>query len=381
MNTIEKDRLEKIPNIGYDNLYYGVSSYIDVKNFNLFWSLHSGYFVNDVLIANDIPFKEFNYYDGYAYKDRKEDDFFLKENTTRIRIYYVIESEISKEKLDLIYQISNSKSYFNPNRDEHKDFNEYFDYKLKYGTFDNQKVILNRIDQNYDKKEYYNSKLSTSGHNASHSFFVVLKEDSFDGFPKTLKKSFREYEGSEVLATPSLMPKLFFSCLNCSYMFKGVKNKNSSVVIGSNSIFSSNSYREYADLLLHEGSVFIGDNSYFFYKKESFFDREKGLFVVDYDKQKIGNNILIGKHSVVNAKYIGDNATIGSESVVENYCSIGNNAYIQSGVKISQYTEIGAYSNVSVNPNKILGYGYHRSTDANYTQWIKELTWKSAFNG
>lgn len=375
MNNIETDRLEKRPDIGYDKLYYGVSSYIDVKNFNLFWSLHSGDFVNNVLIANDIPFKEFNYYDGNAYKD-KEDTNSLKEDKIRIRIYYVIESDISKEKLDLIYKTANSKQYFDSELNQYKYFNDFFDSQLKYGTFDEQKIILNAIDDDYDTKEYFNPKL-VGGHNETFSYFVVLKEDSFDGFPTRLKKVFQEYEGGKILATPSLMPKLFFSCRSSHYLFKGVKNKNSSVVLGSNSIFSSNSYPEFEDLLLHDGSVFIGDNSYLFYKKESFYDYDKGMYVIDYDKQKIGNNILIGKHTIVNAKYIGDNVAIGNESVLEDYCYIGNNTYIQTGVKINQRNSIGSYANVSVNPNEILGYDYFRSTDANYSEWIKELTRKS----
>lgn len=374
MNNIEIDRLEKRPDIGYDNLYYGISSYIGVKDFNLFWKSNSGYFVNNVLIANDIPFKEFNYYDGYAYQDKKDNKKFLKDDTIIIRIYYVIESDISKEKLNLIYQSAKYKSYFNQNRDEYKSFNEYFDYRFKYGTFDEQKIILNAIDQDYDVKEYYNAKLVRG--NTNYSFFVVLKEDSFDGFPTKLKKVFQEYEGGKILATPSLMPKLFFSCRSSYYLFKGVKNKNSSVVLGSNSIFSSNSYLEFEDLLLHDGSVFIGDNSYLFYKKESFYDYDKGMYVIDYDKQKIGNNISIGKHTIVNAKYIGDNVAIGNESVLEDYCSVGNNTYIQPYVKINQRISIGSYANVSVNPNKILGYDYFRSTDANYSEWIKELTRK-----
>jgi len=366
MNNIEIDRLKKRPNIDYDKLYTGVSVYIDVKNFNLFWSLHSGDFVNNVLIANDIPFKEFNFYDGYAYKDKNDDNSF-KENKIRIRIYYVIESETTKEKLDLIYKIANSKQYFDTKINQYENFNQ-----LKYGTFDEQKIILNEIDEDYDKKEFYNPKLVE--HNENFSYFVVLKEDSFDGFPVKLKKIFQVYEGGKIIATPSLMPKLFFACYGSYYLFKGVKDKNSSVVLGNNSIFSANSYSQYEELLFHEGSVFIGDSSYLFYNKETFYDNNKGIFVVDYNKQKVGNNILIGKHSEVNAKYIGDNVVIGSESVLEDYSIVGNNTYIQSGVKINQRIEIGAYANVSVNPNKILGYAYFRSTNSNYSEWIKELS-------
>lgn len=363
MNNIGIDRLEKRPDISYDKLYSGVSSYIDVKDINLFWKENSGKFVNDVLIANDISFKEYNFYDGNAYKD-KEDTNSLKEDKIRIRIYYVIESDISKEKLDLIYKTANSKQYFNSELNQYEDFNEFFDSKLKYGNFDEQKIILNAIDEDYDTKEYYHKSIGK--HNETFSYFVVLKEDSFDGFPKRLRKLFQEYEGGKILPTPSLMPKLFFGCYGSNYFFKGVKNKNSSVVLGSNSIFSGSNYNEYEDLMLHEGSVFIGDNSYMFYKKELFYDNNKGVFVVDYDKQKVGNNILIGRHSVVNTKYIGDNVVVGNESVLDDYSTIGNNTYIQNGVKISQRTAIGAYANVSVNPNKILGYDYFRSTDADY---------------
>jgi UDP-3-O-[3-hydroxymyristoyl] glucosamine N-acyltransferase len=97
------------------------------------------------------------------------------------------------------------------------------------------------------------------------------------------------------------------------------------------------------------------------YHKESAYNAKIGKNVTIMPNVYIGKNVTIGDNSIIDANsYIADNVTIGNDCIIKSSCNIsfaeiGNNCFINSGVKIGQ-DGFGYVHNKGIN-HKILQLG------------------------